>query len=68
MKDFKELGLDDQTLKAITFDKPTEIQEKTIPLVLQGKDIIAGNDKILHKFDIPHDNKFLHMLIFISEP
>ncbi|MFH1307465.1 MAG: DEAD/DEAH box helicase [archaeon] len=46
MKDFKELGLTDEILKVVAelnFDKPSEIQEKSIPLVLQGKDIIAGS-------------------------
>lgn len=44
MKTFKELGLDKNLLKIleeIGFDEPTEIQEKVIPLVLAGKDVIA---------------------------
>ncbi len=45
MDEFRKLGLNEAILKSISehkFEKPTEIQEKTIPLVLQGKDIIAG--------------------------
>jgi len=46
MEKFKELGLSDHVLKVIAakkFEKPSEIQVKTIPLVLAGKDIIAGS-------------------------
>lgn len=46
MENFRKLGISEDILKAIEghkFDKPTEIQEKTIPLVLEGKDIIAGS-------------------------
>lgn len=45
MEQFKKLGLSGEILKSITehkFGKPTEIQEKTIPLVLAGKDVIAS--------------------------
>ncbi len=43
---FEELGIIEPILKVIGekgFDAPTEIQEKSIPLVTQGKDIIAGS-------------------------
>jgi ATP-dependent RNA helicase DeaD len=43
---FKELGVSEPILKSLkeqNIEKPTEIQEKTIPLVLQGKDVIAGS-------------------------
>lgn len=43
-KKFDELGLNDEFLKVLRnlkFEKPTEIQEKTIPLALAGKDIIG---------------------------
>ncbi len=46
MNAFKELGLSDgfvKNLEQIGFEKPTEIQGKTIPLALAGKDIIAGS-------------------------
>ncbi len=46
MKQFEELGLEKSILKALSdlgFEKPTPIQESTIPLVIQGKDIIAGS-------------------------
>ncbi|MFA7707705.1 MAG: DEAD/DEAH box helicase [Candidatus Pacearchaeota archaeon] len=42
---FRQLGINEHTLGAIKtlgFETPSEIQEKTIPLVLQGKDVIAG--------------------------
>ena len=46
MEEFKKLGLDEHVLRVILdkkFDKPTEIQEKTIPLILEGRDVIAGS-------------------------
>jgi ATP-dependent RNA helicase DeaD len=46
MKDFKQLGLKDETVNVLSelgIEKPTEIQEKTIPLVLAGKDVIGGS-------------------------
>ncbi|NOR70440.1 MAG: DEAD/DEAH box helicase [Methylomarinum sp.] len=42
---FNQLNLSTPLLQAITeqgYDKPTPIQEKAIPLILQGKDILAG--------------------------
>ncbi|MBU4072410.1 MAG: DEAD/DEAH box helicase, partial [Candidatus Thermoplasmatota archaeon] len=45
MESFRKLGISEAILKAIAnekFDKPSEIQEKAIPTVLAGKDIIAG--------------------------
>jgi ATP-dependent RNA helicase DeaD len=44
MEKFRELGLIEPILRVIKkegFEKPTEIQEKTIPLVLEGKDVVA---------------------------
>ncbi len=41
---FKQLGISECTLEAIQrlgFEDPSEIQEKSIPLVLKGKDVIA---------------------------
>lgn len=41
---FKELGLDHELLKAVSragFEETTPIQAETIPLVLQGKDVIG---------------------------
>ncbi len=46
MEKFKDLGLCEHVLKVISnkkFTKPSEIQEKTIPLILEGKDVIAGS-------------------------
>lgn len=46
MKTFRELGLSEQVVKVLEqagFKEPSEIQEKTIPLALQGKDIIGGS-------------------------
>ena len=42
--EFKELGLSEEVLKAVKkkcFIKPTAIQEKCIPLILEGKDIVG---------------------------
>lgn len=42
--DFHEMGLDDRLLKAVAdlgWSKPTLIQEKAVPLGLDGKDILA---------------------------
>ena len=46
MEYFRKLGIIEPILRAIgdeRFEKPSEIQEKTIPLVLEGKDVIAGS-------------------------
>jgi len=46
MNKFKELGLADSLLKTIereNFTEPTEIQRKSIPLILDGKDVVAGS-------------------------
>ncbi|MFH1889708.1 MAG: DEAD/DEAH box helicase [Nanoarchaeota archaeon] len=46
MKTFKELGLGSDLLKALdemNLTKPTEIQEKVIPLAINGQDIIGGS-------------------------
>jgi len=46
MEKFKDLGLCEHVLKVISnkkFTKPSEIQEKTIPLILEGKDVVAGS-------------------------
>ncbi|MEK6906434.1 MAG: DEAD/DEAH box helicase [Nanoarchaeota archaeon] len=46
MKKFEELGLSNEVLKILEksgFVTPSEIQEKTIPLALAGKDIIGGS-------------------------
>lgn len=43
---FRKLGIIDPILKAIEeqkFEKPSEVQERTIPLVLAGEDVIAGS-------------------------
>ena len=41
---FKDLGLSDDlfsVIEGLKFTKPTEIQEKSIPLILKGKDVIG---------------------------
>lgn len=42
---FDTLGLVDQVLSAVNecgYTEPTQVQEKTIPLILEGKDILGG--------------------------
>ena len=46
MEEFRKLGIIEPVLRALKderFEKPSEIQEKTIPLVLAGRDVIAGS-------------------------
>ena len=46
MESFRKLGIIQPVLRAIEeegFKEPSSIQEKTIPLVLAGKDVIAGS-------------------------
>lgn len=45
MKDFRSLGLPElllQSLEAMKFDAPTPIQAQTIPLALEGKDVLGS--------------------------
>lgn len=47
MNTFSELGLEKDLLEVIDragFTEPTEIQQKTIPVVLEGKDVLAGSE------------------------
>ena len=42
---FIDLGLKDELLKAVSkqgYTKPSPIQEKTIPLILNGRDVLAS--------------------------
>ncbi len=44
LENFRKLGLNEKILKILVelkFESPTEIQEKAIPLVMQGKDVIG---------------------------
>lgn len=46
MDNFKKLGLSNAVLKSINehgFESPSAIQEKSIPLILAGEDVIAGS-------------------------
>ncbi|MDP7323975.1 MAG: DEAD/DEAH box helicase [Candidatus Woesearchaeota archaeon] len=46
MENFKKLGIIEPILQAIkekSFEEPSEIQIKSIPLVLEGKDVVAGS-------------------------
>ena len=46
MEVFRKLGLSQEVVQVLSeagFKKPTDIQEKTIPLALAGKDIIGGS-------------------------
>jgi superfamily II DNA/RNA helicase len=40
---FSELGISPEILKGIPFEHPTEIQAKAIPLIMAGKDLVAGS-------------------------
>lgn len=45
IENFRKLGINEEMLRVIAeleFSEPSEIQEKTIALAIQGKDIIAG--------------------------
>ena len=45
MDDFQNLGIDKkilETLNAIKITKPTDIQEKAIPVAIEGKDILGS--------------------------
>ena len=45
MTSFEQLGLSEKTLAAVKrlgYSEPTPVQEKAIPLVLEGRDIVAG--------------------------
>jgi len=47
--DFESFSFSDEILSAIKqmdFDKPTDIQIKTMPAVLEGKDVLARADQI----------------------
>jgi ATP-dependent RNA helicase DeaD len=44
MENFRKLGICEEVLKVLNelkFEKPSEIQEKSVPLVVAGKDVIA---------------------------
>ena len=46
MVSFKNLGISEPVLRSINdekFEIPSEIQEKSIPLIIAGKDVIAGS-------------------------
>jgi ATP-dependent RNA helicase DeaD len=46
MENFKILGISEPVLRSIRderFESPSEIQEKSIPLIIAGKDVIAGS-------------------------
>ena len=46
MESFKKLGISQELLRSIEeagFKEPSDIQKKTIPLVLAGKDVIGGS-------------------------
>ncbi len=46
MENFKNLGLDEDIVSIVKskgFNNPTEIQEKSIPLILEGKDVVGSS-------------------------
>lgn len=75
---FKHLGLKNEILKALEekgYDKPTPVQEQSIPIILQGCDILAGSQTgtgktasftlpILHKLSLrPKGSRAIGALI-----
>lgn len=66
LKRFDEFGLSAKTLeavKAMGYDSPTPVQEKAIPLVLEGRDIIAAAKTGTGKtgaFSLPSMDKLGH--------
>lgn len=71
---FHEMGLDDRLLKAIAklrWSKPTPIQEKAIPIILEGKDVLArartGSGKT-GSFAVPLVHKLLLKKLNNVEP
>ena len=49
---FKNYGLSAELLRAINdqgYTNPTPIQQKAIPLILTGKDVVAGAQRALEK-------------------
>ncbi|XP_068128461.1 probable ATP-dependent RNA helicase DDX56 [Hyperolius riggenbachi] len=70
---FHELGLDDRLLKAIAdlgWAKPTLIQEKAIPLAMEGKDLLArartGSGKTA-AYSIPIIQNLMQSKMSVSE-
>ena len=46
MEKFRKLGISEPIIRVIQeekFETPSEIQEKSIPLILAGRDVIAGS-------------------------
>ena len=46
MENFRQLGINENILKVIKelkYTEPTQIQEETIPKILEGRDVIAGS-------------------------
>ena len=76
---FKELGLSEELLSAVKsmgFDEMTEIQEKSIPVIMKGLDIIGRSNTGTGKtaaFGIPviekilqNDSDFIQTLILLK--
>ncbi len=66
MTKFEDLGLSDKTLGAISelgYDSPTPVQEQSIPIVLEGRDLIAAAKTGTGKtaaFSLPSMDKLGH--------
>ena len=69
---FSSLGISDEIVRAITemgFEAPTEIQEKSIPLVLAGRDVIGRSHTGTGKtaaFGIPAVERIDPCLLYTS--
>ncbi|MDM5144478.1 DEAD-box ATP-dependent RNA helicase CshB [Lactococcus lactis] len=62
--DFNFKDYINQTLENIKFEKPTEVQEKLIPIVLSGRDLV-GNLKLVQEKHTLFYSQFSKKLILI---
>lgn len=60
--DFNFKDYINQTLENIKFEKPTEVQQKLIPIVLSGRDLVGNLKQVLVK-RIPFYCQFSRILI-----
>ena len=71
MNTFQELGLEDHLLKAVTdlgFEIPTEVQLKTIPLLLEKETDLVGLAQTGLEKQLPLVFRCFKKLILIAGP